>query len=91
VQYIVLKYYAYRVGHKNSGQLLEAFVADLTGYHCRGVHEKKAAQEWLFERFIIEPDFKEYYSKDFRKYFGMNDYNSESDFKEIVEVQEYCA
>jgi hypothetical protein len=70
-----LKYYAYRVGHKNSGQLLEAFVADLTGYHCRGVHEKKAAQEWLFERFIIEPDFKEYYSKDFRKYFGMNDYN----------------
>ena len=34
-QHTFLKYYARRVGYKNSGQLLEAFVADLTGYHCR--------------------------------------------------------
>lgn len=52
-EYSKMTLLALKVGFNNAGELLEAFVGDLTGWHIKGSDESHMAQGWYDRAFGI--------------------------------------
>lgn len=84
-QYSNSKLMAFKAGFKNTGDFLQSFIADLTGWSSNGSDERDLAGQW-YERVFGMSEFNYYFN-----YFLFNyDYDLDS-MSEMLENDEYLS